>query len=130
MFATLILTPWFPATSPARTLFMLFVLKPVVHISAAGLVLHVIQTPYRILNWGPVAWLGRISYSLYLWQELFCSNAELHEGYVLILPALACACLSYYLVERPMLRLREKWKRAAASRRESLATAESAAMAQ
>ena len=106
-----IFIPWFPATNPLRSLFMLFVLSPLLNLSLAGLVLHVIQTPYWVLNWGPVAWLGRVSYSLYLWQELFCSNASLHIGYSLILPALACACLSYYCVEQPMLRLREKRRR-------------------
>ncbi len=87
---------------------MLFVLGPLLNLSIAGVVLHVIQVPYRVLNWSPVAWLGKISYSLYLWQELFCSNPSLHLGYSLVIPALACACLSYYCVERPMLRLREK----------------------
>ena len=110
---------WFPATTRWRTLFMLFVLRPVLQVSIAGLVLHVIQVPYRALNWSPVAWLGRISYSLYLWQELFCSNPALHLGYSLILPALACACLSYYLVEQPMLRLREKRARTPRSRSQS-----------
>jgi len=80
-------------------------------------VLHVIQVPYRALNWGPVAWLGQISYSVYLWQELFCSNAALHFGYALVLPTLACACLSYYLVERPMLRRREKLGRGGSEKR-------------
>jgi peptidoglycan/LPS O-acetylase OafA/YrhL len=103
-----ILIPWFPATNALRSLFMLFVLGPLLNLCLAGLVLHVIQIPYRALNWAPVAWLGRVSYSFYLWQELFCSNASLHLGYFLILPALACACLSYYCVELPMLRLREK----------------------
>ncbi|MGA9472128.1 MAG: acyltransferase [Terriglobales bacterium] len=103
-----ILIPWFPATNALRSLFMLFVLGPLLNLCLAGLVLHVIQIPYRALNWAPVAWLGKVSYSLYLWQELFCSNASLHLGYFLILPALACACLSYYCVELPMLRLREK----------------------
>jgi len=78
------------------------------HVSIAGVVLHVIQVPYAALNWKPVAWLGKISYSLYLWQELFCSNPNLHYGYVLALPAIACACLSYYFVEQPMLRVRER----------------------
>jgi len=100
--------PWFPATNPGRTLFMLFVLRPLLNLSIAGIVLHVIQVPYRALNWSPVAWLGKISYSLYLWQELFVSNASLHLGYVLVVPALACACLSFYCVEQPMLRLRGK----------------------
>ncbi len=107
MTAAAILIPWFPATSPARSLFMLFILRPLLHISIAGIVLHVIQVPYAALNWPPVAWLGKISYSLYLWQELFCSNPNLHYGYVLALPAIGCACLSYYLIEQPMLRVRE-----------------------
>jgi peptidoglycan/LPS O-acetylase OafA/YrhL len=106
-----IFVPWFPATSPARTLFMLFGLRPLLHVSLAGLVLHVIQVPYRALNWSPVAWLGKISYSVYLWQELFCSNPAFHLGYALVLPTLAAACLSYYLVEQPMLRLRERQAR-------------------
>ncbi len=108
MVAAVIFIPWYPAISRARTVFMLFVLLPLLHIAVAGIVLHVIQVPYKALNWSPVVWLGKISYSLYLWQELFCSNAAFHSGYVLVLPALACACLSYYLVEQPMLRLREK----------------------
>ena len=111
MIAAVIFIPWFPATSAGRTLFMLFVLRPLLHVSIAGVVLHVIQVPYAALNWGPVAWLGKISYSLYLWQELFCSNPKLPYGYALAIPAIGCACLSYYLVEQPMLRLRERLTR-------------------
>jgi peptidoglycan/LPS O-acetylase OafA/YrhL len=106
-----VLVPLFSANTATRSLILLFVLRPLSHFSLAAIVLHVIQVPYRVLNWTPVAWLGRISYSLYLWQQLFCSNPNLHQGYVLVLPALACACLSYYLVEQPMLRLREKWSK-------------------
>jgi peptidoglycan/LPS O-acetylase OafA/YrhL len=90
-------------------------------------VLHVIQVPYRVLNWLPITWLGRISYSLYLWQELFCSNAALHAGFVLVIPAIACACLSYYLVEQPMLRLRERVRRESARPAQSAQTQEASA---
>jgi peptidoglycan/LPS O-acetylase OafA/YrhL len=117
MVFAIIFIPWFPAVTPLRTLFMLFVLRPLFDISIAGIVLHVIQFPYRALNWAPVVWLGKISYSLYLWQELFCSNRTLHYGYVLALPALACASLSYYFVEKPMLRLRERITRSMETRR-------------
>lgn len=108
MTAIIVFIPWFPATSASRTLFSLFVLRALMNVAIAGVVLHVIQVPYRALNWSAIAWLGRISYSLYLWQELYCSNASLHFGWMLVIPALACAALSYYLVEQPLLRLREK----------------------
>ena len=108
MLAAVVSIPLYPAINPVRSLFMLFVLQPILNLSIAGLVLHVIQSPCRALNWGPVAWLGRISYSLYLWQEAFCSNPSLHYGYTLALGALGCAAVSYYCVEQPMLRLREK----------------------
>ena len=111
MLLAMIFIPWFPSISATRTLFMLFVLQPLLNVSVAGVVLHVIQVPYRALNWAPVAWLGKVSYSLYLWQEVFCSNPALRQGYFLALLALGAACLSYYLVEQPMLRLREKLAR-------------------
>jgi peptidoglycan/LPS O-acetylase OafA/YrhL len=108
--------PAFPASSSARTLFMLFVLRPLLHVSIAGCVLHVMQVPYRPLNWAPVAWLGKISYSVYLWQELFLRDSGLHLGYAGVPATLACACLSYYLVEQPLLRLRDMRQRQTAPR--------------
>jgi peptidoglycan/LPS O-acetylase OafA/YrhL len=60
-----------------------------------------------VLNLAPVAWLGRISYSLYLWQQPFCNAPSVHSGYVVLL-ALAFACTSYYAVEQPLLRFRAK----------------------
>lgn len=108
MLLAAVLLPWYPANSAPRTLLMLFVLRPLLHVCVAGLVLHVVQVPYRALNWAPVVWLGKISYSLYLWQQVFCSNPNLRYGYMLTLPAIACACLSYYVVEQPMLQLRER----------------------
>lgn len=129
MCAIFVIVPWFPGTSAARTLFQIFILWPALHVAVAGLVLHVIQTPYRILNWAPIAWLGRISYSLYLWQELFCSNAAFHAGYALVLPSIACACLSYYLIEQPMLRFRDNWTRKPSPRPVVLAPAEDVPLA-
>jgi len=107
MLLAVLLIPSYAATTSARTLVMLFVLWPVLHCSIAGLVLHVIQSPYRILNLAPVMWLGRISYSLYLWQEPFFFNPFRQPAYRLAL-GVGLACLSYYLVERPVLRLRDR----------------------
>ena len=101
------LIPLFSANTATRTLVMLFVLHPVLYVSIAGIILHVVQRPYWILNCAPVVWLGKISYSLYLWQQPFCSDPHLRSGYLTLL-ALVCAALSYYLVEQPMLRMRER----------------------
>jgi peptidoglycan/LPS O-acetylase OafA/YrhL len=107
MCAALICIPFFPAYTAGRTLLALFVLHPAYYVSIAGVILHVVQTPYRWLNWAPLTWLGRISYSLYLWQQPFCADPQLHSGYF-VLFAVGCACASYYLVEQPMLRWRER----------------------
>jgi peptidoglycan/LPS O-acetylase OafA/YrhL len=89
---------------------LLLVLWPVMHLSIAGLLLHVVQRPYWILNVSPVAWLGKISYSLYLWQQLFAYGQHNRPWYF-VLFAVGLASASYYLVERPMLRMRERRKR-------------------
>jgi peptidoglycan/LPS O-acetylase OafA/YrhL len=101
---------------------LLFVLWPVMHLSIAGLLLHVVQRPYWILNVRPVVWLGKISYSLYLWQQLFVYG-EHPKPWYFVLFAVGLASASYYLVEQPMLRVRER--RATARKRmgRALATA-------
>jgi peptidoglycan/LPS O-acetylase OafA/YrhL len=109
MFSALALVPLFEATTAKRTLLMLFILHPVLLVSIAGVVMHVVQVPYRFLNWNVMAWLGRISYSLYLWQQPFCSDPALRSGWLVLL-ALGCACLSYYFVEHPMLEIRKRRK--------------------
>lgn len=62
--------------------------------------------PGRFLNLGPIAHVGVVSYSLYLWQQMFSGpNAFLFP--LDALAALACAELSFWLIERPSLRLRD-----------------------
>ncbi len=107
MLAAIVLIPQFPADTPRRTLLMLFVLWPVMHVSIAGLVLHATQMQYWTLNWAPVVFLGKISYSLYLWQQLFFSSPQPLPIYFALPLALGFACGSYFLVEQPMLRLRD-----------------------
>jgi peptidoglycan/LPS O-acetylase OafA/YrhL len=107
MLIAVVMIPQFPADTPWRTLLMLFVLWPVMHLSIAGIVLHVVRSPYRVLNLAPVVFLGKISYSLYLWQQLFFFRPEPLPAYFALPLALGFACVSYFLVERPMLRLRD-----------------------
>ncbi|MGD0212734.1 MAG: acyltransferase [Terriglobales bacterium] len=105
MLVAVVLIPSFLPNTRTRTLADLFVLNPILHFSIAGLVLHVIQSPYRILNIAPVMWLGRVSYSLYLWQEPFFFSQTRPPAHKMLL-GVGLACLSYYLVEQPVLRLR------------------------
>jgi peptidoglycan/LPS O-acetylase OafA/YrhL len=101
--------PMYNANTAWRTLLQLFVLNPALAAAIGGILIHVVQNPYRILNVTPVVWLGQISYSLYLWQQPFMHSAKdpsppLRSG---LLWAMAVACVSYYLVERPLLRYRD-----------------------
>jgi peptidoglycan/LPS O-acetylase OafA/YrhL len=79
----------------------------------AGTVLGARGIPARLLELSPMKALGRISYSVYLWQQLFFV-AALREGrsealsWPQLFPfnaalTLACALASYHLVEQPMI---------------------------
>src|SRR5579872_2721356 len=107
MTLAIIFIPLFAGNTALKTLLQVFFLQPVFYASLAGVLLHVIQTPYEFLNWGPVVWLGKISYSLYLWQEPFCADPSLKHGYYAVFAFMA-ACLSYYFVERPVLKWRDR----------------------
>ena len=61
------------------------------------------------LNWRPVAWLGVLSYSLYLWQQpITFSRLPIAIEWLLLL---AVSVGSYYLVERPFLSLKARAER-------------------
>jgi peptidoglycan/LPS O-acetylase OafA/YrhL len=70
----------------------------------------------RLLNAAPLAWLGSISYSLYLWQQPFLHHRlqAVHTTFPLnLVLAFGMALLSYHLLERPLLRLRSRFARVA-----------------
>jgi peptidoglycan/LPS O-acetylase OafA/YrhL len=81
-------------------------------------VIHWEDTAHRILNTKFLVVIGTLSYSLYIWQQIFL-NAEA-SYWVNVFPqnlvlAFATAAASYYLVESPILRWRAtvvKWIRA------------------
>jgi peptidoglycan/LPS O-acetylase OafA/YrhL len=78
---------------------------------------------FRILNSAPLRALGILSYSLYIWQQLFFVRdgeyAE-HHPFFLHFPwnlgaVLIAAILSFYGVERPFFRVRGKLRQTAES---------------
>jgi peptidoglycan/LPS O-acetylase OafA/YrhL len=96
------------------TISFLFVLPATFGTDAGGL-------PRRILASPVLAWLGLVSYGLFLWQSRWNQYFLEHgaAGWVPSMPffvltavvlatSLACAAASYYLVERPLLRFKDR----------------------
>jgi peptidoglycan/LPS O-acetylase OafA/YrhL len=94
-------------------------------LQAVGLTILIMQSiasprawAFRGLNVAPVCWLGVLSYSLYIWQQIFCSGAAAfgvaHKVFLTfplwVLAALLVATVSYYGFERPFLGLRRKFR--------------------
>lgn len=66
----------------------------------------------RLLNSRPLRYVGVLSYSLYLWQQIFLNrhlNAIISSFPLNVVLAFGAAVASYYLVERPFLRLKDRF---------------------
>jgi peptidoglycan/LPS O-acetylase OafA/YrhL len=70
------------------------------------------QVPQRVLRNSLLGWIGLISYSFYLYHATVIEEITKHitHEYLLVLLSaaalsIACAAASYYLVERPFMRL-------------------------
>jgi peptidoglycan/LPS O-acetylase OafA/YrhL len=69
---------------------------------------------YRVLNWRWVCQIGVLSYSIYIWQQIFCTEPEKFglgpvwwmsfPGW--LVPVFVVSFISYYGLERPILKLR------------------------
>jgi peptidoglycan/LPS O-acetylase OafA/YrhL len=65
----------------------------------------------RVLEWKPLAYLGTISYSVYIWQQPFlCTPIHSPKDLPLrILLTLIVAALSYHCLERPLIKVGKKF---------------------
>ena len=73
-------------------------------------ILTSVEVGFRILNLGFVTWVGRLSYSIYLWQQFFLlqymGGAGSKHVPLRLCAILVASILSYYLIERPMLKFK------------------------
>ena len=75
---------------------------------------------FSALNLAWVKYIGVLSYSLYIWQQLFCSKPEvfgLKQVWWMSFPswvvaAFLTATFSYHAVESPLLKLRSRFRQA------------------
>ena len=68
----------------------------------------------RLLNARPFVFVGVVSYSLYLWQQPFLNryaSADVNQFPQNLVIAFALAVLSYFCIERPGLKLRQRIER-------------------
>ncbi len=70
---------------------------------------------FKILEWKPLAWIGSVSYALYLWHvpilNLFARSFgdSLTVSVAAILLSFGLAAFSFYYVEQPFIALRRKY---------------------
>lgn len=78
--------------------------------------LHSVDFSFSILEWSPLAWIGKISYALYLWHypvyDLVLRHTDFSLAgtiFVAFSLSLMIAAFSFYLVEKPFSRLRKRF---------------------
>jgi peptidoglycan/LPS O-acetylase OafA/YrhL len=76
-----------------------------------GMLLYAVENAQsltgRVLDFGPIRHIGVISYSIYLWQQLFTSGDFLPGPYVCLFIFIAAEA-SFWLIERPAQMLRTR----------------------
>jgi peptidoglycan/LPS O-acetylase OafA/YrhL len=109
-FAIPIVTALLPLTENYFNKFYHSVGLTLLHLGIALSIHHAVQQRIWFLNLKPIAWVGVMSYSLYLWQEPFLNrtSSSIWTSFPLNLALVfAFGAASHYFVERPFLRLRE-----------------------
>lgn len=74
---------------------------------------------YQFLNWRPLVFIGVLSYSLYVWNNLFLysdGHWRINSFPFNFICLVGMALASHYCVERPFLRLKDRFHQTSASR--------------
>jgi peptidoglycan/LPS O-acetylase OafA/YrhL len=67
---------------------------------------------FTFLNNRIMDYIGKLSYSIYLWQQIFTQDKPFFHSFPIILLLVfifISACISYYLIEKPFLRLKKRY---------------------
>ncbi|MCE7872071.1 acyltransferase [bacterium CPR1] len=104
----------------ARDLRLFTVNLTLINLGFALCVFNLVRWPgdwsLSLLRLAPMVWLGKISYALYLWHYAFYVWVENEriQGWtgpvVIVVGSILTATLSYFIVERPALKLKKRWK--------------------
>jgi len=86
---------------------------------AATLIAHLVSTSHGLMHWifeNPIlVYIGQISYGLYIWHFPILTFMAQHrlpwQHLMYLLPVLIVALASYYLIEKPFLRLKGRFAR-------------------
>lgn len=96
------------------------------NLSIGGLVMCLVGAPWRsllaIFEFAPLVWIGRVSYGIYLWHMVvFTMLGQLHwvrgDWYweAALALTISITALSFYVMERPILRLKRRFERVPAA---------------
>jgi peptidoglycan/LPS O-acetylase OafA/YrhL len=124
-YARFLKSPWFALIPFAVFIFNYHIsakLSALIEISLLNVTIAIlidwcIRTPEgmigRLLNSKIAVWVGALSYSLYLWQQPFLnrhSSQTVSSTPLNLVLAVTAAVMSYYLVEKPFLRIKARFE--------------------
>jgi peptidoglycan/LPS O-acetylase OafA/YrhL len=82
---------------------------------------------HRFLSTRPLVYLGRISYSVYLWQQIFLTSANttvLGRFPLNLVASIAAGWLSYRCIELPFIQIKDRYFHARGGGKPAIAVAE------
>ena len=115
-------TPWQPWFEEGQESALPYLYWTYISFASAGMIGHVFVNGdsmwSKLMAWGPAVYIGKLSYSLYLWhvpvQVYFSRDRFPDVGLVWILLAeqsltIVVAMTSYYAIEKPFAKLRKRF---------------------